>query len=72
MRAIAYEWGDNRHPKYGSKHISPDDRGQEDIARALQAYAGGRDPYDAGQYYYPAGRLNDLVYPVGGGMEVSE
>lgn len=61
MRVIGYEWGSYTHntPPYES----PDDRGQDQVARYMHTYAG---PFDG---LYPYGRMNEKVYPVHGGME---
>jgi hypothetical protein len=61
IQAIAWEWGGFDHP-VGSDE-SPDDEAQRSIAQSLQLYAGSYTGL------YPIGRLNDLVYPVNGGME---
>jgi len=64
MEAIAVEWGTtNRGQK--KLHPSPDDVAQIQIANALSKYAGGFP----GTPEYPIGRMNDIVYPVRGGME---
>lgn len=62
MRAIAYEWGtlSNRFSR-----ISPDDAAQIQIGAGLSDFAG---KFREGKYY-PHNRLNDIVYPVRGGME---
>jgi hypothetical protein len=62
MQAIAYEWGDPVHPR--GRDASPDDTAQREISEIMRQYAG---PYP--RKLYPAGRLNDVVYPVAGGME---
>lgn len=64
MTAIAYEWGAPNHPG-PNKDVSPDDRGQVVLSNKLSLYSG----HFQGQSAYPTGRLNDLVYPVRGGME---
>ena len=62
MRAIAYEWGtlSNHYSR-----ISPDDAAQVQIGTGLSDFAG---KFREG-HYYPHNRLNDIVYPVRGGME---
>jgi len=64
MEAIAVEWGTTNRLKK-ELHPSPDDVAQLQIAGALSKYAGafGSTPE------YPIGRMNDIVYPVRGGME---
>lgn len=61
MEAIGYEWG---APTWKSKK-SPDDLAQQEIADAYSRYAGGW----FGTRNYQYGPMNDLVYPVRGGME---
>jgi hypothetical protein len=57
---ILYEWG---NPSYGTMP-SPDDTAQAQIARAFSDYAGKFG--DTKSYQY--GKMNDLLYPVNGGM----
>lgn len=61
MEVVAFEWG---NPLYGTNE-SPDHIAQAEIAAAYSAYGGqfGTTPF------YSHGKLNDLVYPVHGGME---
>lgn len=61
MQAIAYEWGTKTHY---SHPVSPDDYAQASIASIMSAYAG---KFQGSRY--PHGRMNNLVYPVNGGME---
>jgi hypothetical protein len=61
MEVIGYEWG---APTW-SKKTSPDDIAQDEIAAAYSFYGGGW----AGSEPYNYGNMNDLVYPVRGGME---
>lgn len=61
MEVIGYEWG---APTYGGKE-SPDDVAQNRIAAAYSQFAGGW----TGTKSYEFGPMNDLVYPVRGGME---
>jgi hypothetical protein len=57
---VAYEWG-----AYPYKNFSPDDTAQRDIASSYSQYAGSFD----GTPLYKTGTMNELVYPVKGGME---
>jgi hypothetical protein len=57
---VAYEWG-----AYPYKNLSPDDTAQTDIASSYSQFAG----YFDGTPLYKTGTMNDLVYPVKGGME---
>jgi len=63
MQAIAFEWGTVTNQREELR-VSPDDVAQLGLGSAMSAFAGA---FDAGRY--PHGRLNDLVYPVNGGME---
>lgn len=58
---IGYEWGS---PTW-AKSTSPDDIAQAEIAAAYSQYGGGF----ASSKPYAYGNMNDLVYPVRGGME---
>ena len=51
--------------KAGGADVSPDDEAQRDLCQAL-ARTGGS--FEANKQY-PANRMNELVYPVHGGME---
>lgn len=57
---VAYEWG-----AYPYKNLSPDDTAQTDIASSYSQFAG----YFDGTPLYKTGTMNELVYPVKGGME---
>jgi Zinc carboxypeptidase len=61
MEVIAYEWG----APYWSESSSPDDFAQIAIAEAYSQFAGAFK--ETSPYAY--GSMNDLVYPVQGGME---
>lgn len=61
--AVAYNWGS---PSYDGKK-SPDDTCQKQISSGFSLYAG--DLPDWGGDLYDIGTMNDLVYPVRGGME---
>lgn len=67
MVAIAYEWGaPSRNSPKGIP--SPDDTAQIQLGLGLSNYAGSFSPKSVG-YQYPHDSMNDLVYPVNGGME---
>lgn len=67
MEAVGYVWGDFAHQRQRSAGSrSPDDAALSGVARAASLFA-GRSP-DTRQYY-PTGTMNNLVYPVAGGME---
>lgn len=62
MQAISYEWGSPNHEASNSE--SPDDSAQLFLALIMREMA-GKFLNNA----YPVGRMNQLVYPVSGGME---
>jgi hypothetical protein len=62
MQAIAYEWGSFNHRSRRSE--SPDDVAQAQLGRVMREAAG---PFHGVRY--PVDRMNNLVYPVNGGME---
>jgi len=67
MQAIGYEWGAYPYYYSGSAHRSPDDNMMRQISSVLSSFAGsGNVP---GNRPYPNAPMNDLVYPVHGGME---
>eukprot|EP00814_Leptocylindrus_danicus_P009642 CAMPEP_0116025154 /NCGR_PEP_ID=MMETSP0321-20121206/12850_1 /TAXON_ID=163516 /ORGANISM="Leptocylindrus danicus var. danicus, Strain B650" /LENGTH=752 /DNA_ID=CAMNT_0003497235 /DNA_START=194 /DNA_END=2452 /DNA_ORIENTATION=+ len=67
MVAIAYEWGaPSRNTPKGIP--SPDDTAQVELGLGLSNYAGSFTPHNEG-YKYPHDSMNNLVYPVNGGME---
>eukprot|EP00816_Leptocylindrus_hargravesii_P001589 CAMPEP_0196801782 /NCGR_PEP_ID=MMETSP1362-20130617/1558_1 /TAXON_ID=163516 /ORGANISM="Leptocylindrus danicus, Strain CCMP1856" /LENGTH=775 /DNA_ID=CAMNT_0042172905 /DNA_START=192 /DNA_END=2519 /DNA_ORIENTATION=- len=67
MVAIAYEWGaPSRNTPKGIP--SPDDTAQVELGFGLSNYAGSFTPSSEG-YKYPHDSMNNLVYPVNGGME---
>jgi len=66
MRALTYEWGSPNHRKGGWSTESPDDIAFSQVGQQIQV-AAGRD--HQGNHFYPLGRINDMVYPVFGGME---
>ena len=71
MEAIAYEWGAFNHYR-GGHTVSPDDAAQTAVAQAMASFGGplpASSPFNSNGGLYPTGRLNDLVYPVNGGME---
>jgi len=61
MEVIAYEWG---APSWLT-HLSPDDEAQSAIGGAYSLYGAGWSKSKP----YKFGTMNDLVYPVRGGME---
>ena len=70
MNAIAYEWGSFNHfnrvsASRGSSPESPDDRAQVQFGQSMRVYADHTNSIPL----YDQGRMNDLVYPVHGGME---
>lgn len=66
MSAIGYEWG---APTYGIITKSPDDIAQHEIAQGYSNYAGKLPSTIQEVQAYPYGTMNDIVYPVRGGME---
>ena len=75
MVAIAYEWGSFNHynsPRLrrcssGTCNESPDHAAQHSMADTMALFGGGR--YGRRRPYYSTAPMNDLVYPVNGGME---
>lgn len=63
--AIGYEWG---APHY-SGMLSPDHLAQDDIAQGYSRYSGKLPAAFNPIPSYPVGTMNDIVYPVRGGME---
>jgi hypothetical protein len=66
MRALTYEWGSPNHRQGGLSTESPDDLAFSQVGQQIQV-AAGKDK--RGEDFYPLGRINDMVYPVLGGME---
>lgn len=66
MQAIGYEWGAFPYLN-GKPHRSPDDNSMRQISAAFSRFAGTGAV--SGNRLYPAATMNDLVYPVHGGME---
>lgn len=66
MVAIGYEWGTENHRR--PHDASPDHTAHKQIGHSMSVYAGAFRHEKA----YPSGTMNSLVYPVPGGMEVSE
>ncbi|CAJ1336624.1 unnamed protein product [Effrenium voratum] len=68
MRALTYEWGSRNHmtKKRTRSTEPPDDTAFREVGEAIQAAAGKTLTR---RWFYPLGRINDLVYPVEGGME---
>ena len=70
MSCISYEWGSFNHYAKPADRISPDDTAQVALGAAMSTYAGRFK--QAGMHAarpYPHKRINDVVYPVHGGME---
>ena len=66
MQAIGYNWG--AFPYYhGRPRRSPDDVSQREIASQMSRFAGSGNV--RGNRPYPTSTMNDLVYPVHGGLE---
>ncbi|GMF39503.1 unnamed protein product [Phytophthora fragariaefolia] len=64
---ITYEWGAKNHVmESGKSHKSPDDRSQQQLSRIMSRFGGKFE--DSGEYY-PDGTMNDVEYPMDGGME---
>eukprot|EP00435_Cladocopium_sp_Y103_P041821 s2124_g11.t1 len=66
MRALTYEWGSRNHMKNRRSTESPDNAAFREVGEAIQAAAGKTLTQ---RWFYPLGPINDLVYPVDGGME---
>lgn len=66
MRALTYEWGSLNHMESRRSTESPDDHAFAAFGKLIQD-ASGRDRRH--RMFYPLGRINDMVYPVDGGME---
>merc|ERR1712110_196721 len=66
MRALTYEWGSRNHMRSRKSTESPDDAAFTAVGNELVKVS-GKDR--TGRPFYPLGRINDLVYPVDGGME---
>jgi Zinc carboxypeptidase len=60
MEAVAYEWG-----APSRTGVAPDAVSQEQISNLYSRFAGALD----GGENYPTGTMNELVYPVEGGLE---
>merc|ERR1719422_1563478 len=67
VRALTYEWGSRNHTNLQKSTESPDDKAFVAVGKQIQSLA-GREP-QRGRPFYPLGRINDMVYPVDGGME---
>eukprot|EP01083_Nonionella_stella_P148843 471864_1 len=64
-RAISYEWGAPNHPT--PHDYSPDHIAQLQMASNMQILGGHLN--QTSDFYYPIGTMNEVVYPVSGGME---
>lgn len=62
MEVVAFEWGS---PSYGKTTFSPDHIAQSTISKGYSMYGGGWK--QSSPYRY--GTMNQVVYPVRGGME---
>ena len=67
MQAIGYNWGAFNYYT-GSPRRSPDDVSQREISAQMSRFAGTGGSRTRNRNY-PAATMNDLVYPVHGGME---
>lgn len=63
IEMITYTWG-TVTALQKRKHRSPDDISQAMMGSSMSAFAGKFEGH-----HYPHGRMNDLLYPVRGGME---
>eukprot|EP00933_Yihiella_yeosuensis_P083066 TRINITY_DN9715_c0_g6_i1.p1 TRINITY_DN9715_c0_g6~~TRINITY_DN9715_c0_g6_i1.p1 ORF type:complete len:695 (+),score=84.96 TRINITY_DN9715_c0_g6_i1:23-2107(+) len=66
MRALTYEWGSRNHMVGRKSTESPDFQAFKTTGELLLG-ASGKDR--SGSWWYPLGPINDMVYPVDGGME---
>eukprot|EP00931_Biecheleriopsis_adriatica_P062797 TRINITY_DN37931_c0_g1_i1.p1 TRINITY_DN37931_c0_g1~~TRINITY_DN37931_c0_g1_i1.p1 ORF type:complete len:712 (+),score=113.93 TRINITY_DN37931_c0_g1_i1:97-2232(+) len=66
MRALTYEWGSKNHMVSRKSTEAPDNAAFAEVGRAIRD-AAGKDLRQ--RWWYPLGPINDLVYPVDGGME---
>ncbi|CAM9333225.1 unnamed protein product [Ectocarpus sp. 4 AP-2014] len=74
MVGMAYEWGSPDHPHRQDRKgnwldVSPDHEAQKELTAGLSRFAGGFKEHGRTFKPYPTGRMNELVYPVAGGME---
>lgn len=60
-QSITYPWGSYNH----LSHVALDDAALSATAALMQSVSGKTD----GSWTYPIGTMNDVVYPVNGGME---
>mmetsp|Transcript_1411 Transcript_1411/g.2591 ORF Transcript_1411/g.2591 Transcript_1411/m.2591 type:complete len:1395 (-) Transcript_1411:931-5115(-) len=74
MEAVAYEWGapsfqlSGKFPQSSAEsYAAPDSISQKQISRIYSSF-GGKLEKNGGDMY-PIGTMNELVYPVAGGME---
>ncbi|CEG39105.1 hypothetical protein L915_20196 [Plasmopara halstedii] len=64
---ITYEWGAKNHILQSNvSEKSPDSQSQQQLSRIMSRYGGKFE--ESGQFYQD-GTMNDVVYPVDGGME---
>lgn len=72
MEAVAYEWGAPSYQTAKSKRSAsaPDHTSQKSISSTYSRLSGvSGDAGEGEKGLYPVGAMNDLVYPVRGGME---
>lgn len=68
MEAIAYSWGDFAHRGGQAANRSPDHRALSSLGRVAALYSSSGKMRREGHKYSSA-PINDIVYPVNGGME---
>ncbi|CAE7395994.1 pet127 [Symbiodinium microadriaticum] len=66
MRALTYEWGSKNHLVKMKSTESPDESAFRQVGESIREAAGKTSK---NRWFYPLGPINDLVYPVDGGME---
>eukprot|EP00439_Symbiodinium_sp_Y106_P063797 s1483_g9.t3 len=66
MRALTYEWGSKNHLVKMKSTESPDESAFRQVGESIREAAGKNS---RNRWFYPLGPINDLVYPVDGGME---
>lgn len=66
MQAIAYTWGAYPYYRSQSSH-APDDNAMRDVSKVMSRFAGSGNVQN--NKPYPYATMNELVYPVRGGME---
>eukprot|EP00929_Paragymnodinium_shiwhaense_P050922 TRINITY_DN25635_c0_g1_i1.p1 TRINITY_DN25635_c0_g1~~TRINITY_DN25635_c0_g1_i1.p1 ORF type:complete len:441 (+),score=42.39 TRINITY_DN25635_c0_g1_i1:135-1457(+) len=67
MRCLTYEWGSRNHMTKGDRSSEPpDDKSLASVGAAMRK-AAGKDRKNS--WWYPLGKITDVVYYVDGGME---